>query len=157
MTVFNSSITNILRACELNEETGVVTYESLGDTGWGSVIAPRNELSSLTGRGGGEWCNIVVGVGTENYTYLYSPLSRSVWMYLSSKIGFRVSCGKDLGVIKINILDLMTDFKKTREIQVVGAALFRYSGMKQPEFGEYTDTLAYRDFKVDFTEVFISS
>ena len=126
---------------------------SLGDTGWGSEDTPRNELSSLNGRAGGEWCSVVVGVGTENYTYLYSPLSRSVWTYLSSKIGFRVACGKDLGVIMINVRDLMIDFKKTREIQVMGAALLRYSGQKQVEFGDYTSTLAYRDFGVDFTEV----
>ena len=133
----------------------MITYASTGEAGWGSEASPRNKLSSLSGRDGGVWLNVIVGVGSNNYTYLYSPLSRSVWLYLSSKIGFQMAAGKDKGSVKLNVYDMMIDDKKTEELRKLGASLLKHVGVKYAGFGEYTSTLAYRDFHVKLSEVII--
>jgi hypothetical protein len=133
----------------------VITYASTGEAGWGSEASPRNELSSLSGREGGVWLNVIVGVGSNNYTYLYSPLSRSVWLYISSKIGFQVAAGKDKGSVKLNVYDMMIDGKKTEELRTLGASLLKHVGVKYSGFGDYTPTLAYRDFHLNLSEVII--
>jgi hypothetical protein len=142
-----------LETCEYDADKEVMTYASTGNAGWGSGGSPRNELSSLSGLEGGVWLNIVVGVGSNNYTNLYTPLSRSVWMYLSSKIGFQLAAGKDKGIVKLNVYDMMIDVQKTAELRNLGACLLNHIGVKYPGYGVYSPALAYRDFNVTLTEV----
>ena len=142
-----------METCEYDAAKEIITYASTGDAGWGSIDSPRNELSSLSGRDGGVWLNVVVGVGSNNYTYLYSPLSRSVWLYLSSKIGFQVAAGKDKGSVKLNVYDMMIDDQKTEELRKLGASLLNHIGVKYPGYGNYSPALAYRDFHVTLSEV----
>jgi hypothetical protein len=96
---------------------------------------------------------LIVGVGASNFVNPYSPNAKSIWLKLSTVVGFEVAAGIDLGSLMINVGDILVSDDKIHKFCTLAVGLLYFSGMKEPSLQQYRINFAQRDFDLDTDEV----
>ena len=139
--------------------TGVIQdgiYHYTGQRRGGGYVEdptfPKNYLHAAKSMGPGVYMTIIVGLGSHNRHFKYSPLSKSAWLAISSKFGIEVLPGNDGGKILVN----MSDAREQKDaLMTIAAGLVAYIGQSDPAYGGlYTPEMAQQDFCITLTEVF---